>query len=332
MSPIRRPYLIFMNHVDGINRKKSSVGTGGMNCTWRWAGELLGTRPFSRHFEAHILLISKLQICFPWANSSPQVKAANGKLERGTNAICNATTHRAIRYTHHVVDVYKLQGEKVLEKCVVWCAWIFEIHKCYILMIWIFVMVLGLNFTSFLNTSLISTHPFTAPHTASHMTSMPITALHTASHNLSLPLSLPYPQSSPPVLGRHVLHASAEKFLQRLRDWSPSSADSSAQHTRQLSRLASAAGWCNCWHQLEVHRSSPSLTCFWEAEKGNTSTALVSLKLTPARRWVEADRRGIQGHLTHRGAPRHPRVQATGWTGFHESTGNQKHTVINHHF
>ena len=56
-------------------------------------------------------------------------------------------------------------------------------------MIWICVMVLGLNFTSFLNTSLISTHPFTAPHTASHMTSMPIAAPHTASHSLSQPLT-----------------------------------------------------------------------------------------------------------------------------------------------
>ena len=103
-------------------------------------------------------------------------------------------------------------------------------------MIWIFVMVLGLNLLSqhfpHLNTSFYSpsqshslTHAFNAYCSPSHSLSQPLTT----SHNLSLPLSLPHPQSSPPVLGRHVLHASAEKLLQRLRDGSPSSADSPAQ-------------------------------------------------------------------------------------------------------
>ena len=71
--------------------------------------------------------------------------------------------------------------------------------------------------------------PLPQPHTCPQCLLQPLIQPLKASHSLSLPLSLPHPQSSPPVLGRHVLHASAEKLLQRLRDGSPSSADSPAQ-------------------------------------------------------------------------------------------------------
>ena len=83
-----------------------------------------------------------------------------------------------------------------------------------------------------------------------------------------------------------------------------------------------------------MHRSSPSLTYFWEAEKGSTSTALLFLKPTLAKIASFADELRQIAEASKVTLPievllvnLESRLQA----GL-APTGKQTHTVRNHHF